>query len=249
MNGGIERWRGVAQVIGKWLKRRVRKSLAAVGYAIRDVGRGVGGVELLHDARILLGSVPEPVLFDVGANIGQTTRAMLDAFRSPQIRAFEPSPATFETLRRAVGGQRGVTVEALAMGDAEGVLPFHVTDVYSVNDSLLAPTWKGGKVVEVRVETIDTYCHRHGIESISLLKIDAQGYDLRVLKGARRMLDSRHITMYSCEANFQRMYEGQTTLLELLGFADEVGYKLVGFYEQSYVKNRLSYLDALFISG
>jgi hypothetical protein len=45
------------------------------------------------------------------------------------------------------------------------------------------------------------------------------------------------------------MYEGQATLQDLLSFADEVGYKLMGFYEQTYVKNQLFYLDALFISG
>jgi FkbM family methyltransferase len=237
-------------VVGKSLKPLLRRAFAAAGYAVRDVGRGVGGVELLHDARILLGGVKEPMLFDVGANVGQTSLAMLSAFQTAQIRAFEPSPSTFETLCRAVRDRPGVTVEALAMGEAEGVLPFHVTRDHSVNDSILAPTSNaGGKIVDVRVETIDTYCHKHGIDSISLLKIDAQGYDLHVLKGARRMLDARRIKLYSCEAIFEKMYEGQATLRDLLAFADQVGYVLVGFYEQTYVKDRLSYLDALFYTG
>ena len=63
------------------------------------------------------------------------------------------------------------------------------------------------------------------------------------------MLDDRRIQLYSCEANFEHMYDGQATLLDLLAFADKIGYKLVGFYEQTYVKNRLSYLDALFSAG
>jgi hypothetical protein len=116
-----------------------------------------------------------------------------------------------------------------------------------VNDSLLVPTWNaGGRVIDVPVNTVDNYCHQHRIESISFLKIDAQGYDLHVLRGARRMLDRRRIKLYSCEANFEYMYSGQATLRELLAFADEIDYKLVGFYEQSYVMNRLAYLDALF---
>jgi FkbM family methyltransferase len=237
-------------MLSRSLKRVVRRTLATYGYVIRDVGRGVQGVELLHDARILLGNASQPMLFDVGANIGQTTRAMLAAFTSPMIRAFEPSPSTVKLLRRAVGGHPGVTVEALAIGDVEGTFPFHVTRGYSVNDSLLAPTWNAGDiVVDVPVETIDNYCNRQGIQTISLLKIDAQGYDLRVLKGARRMLEDRRIKLYSCEANFEEMYHGQANLRELLGFADYLGYRLVGFYEQTYVKNKLSYLDALFFSG
>ncbi|MEZ5591637.1 MAG: FkbM family methyltransferase [Gammaproteobacteria bacterium] len=170
-------------MISNAIKRLLRQAFKAGGYTIRDVGRGVSGVELLHDARILLSEEPAPVLFDVGANIGQTTQSMLDAFHAPEIYAFEPSPSTVESLRRAVGNRAGVTVEALAMGDAEGILPFHVTQDYSVNDSLLSPTWNaGGSVVDVRVDTVDNYCGRNRIESISLLKIDAQD-DLHVLRG------------------------------------------------------------------
>jgi FkbM family methyltransferase len=230
------------------LKQCIRRPIGALGYAVRDVGTGVGGVDLLHDARTLLDGVESPVLFDVGANLGQTTQAMLEAFRSPQIYAFEPSPQTFASLQRTIAGRTNVRVEPLAMGETRDTLQFHVTRDYSVNDSLLTPTWSaGGSIVEVGVETVDGYCARQRIDRIGLLKIDAQGYDLKVLKGARRMLEARNVTLYSCEANMTRMYDGQATLLELLIFAREVGYDLVGFYEQTYVKNRLSYLDALFV--
>lgn len=234
----------------KYIKRITKRTLSRLGYTVRDVGVGVTGVDLLHDARVLAGNTPGQVLFDVGANVGQTTDAMLAAFPAPRVYAFEPSPVTCSALRSAVGKRAGVTVEVIAMGDAEGTLPFHITADYSVNDSLLKPVWNAGaKTVEVPVDTIDTYCKRVGINHISLLKIDTQGYDLRVLHGTRQMLSGRRIKLYCCEANFERMYEGQTTLRELLAFADEVGYRLVGFYEQSYVNNRLSYLDALFVVG
>ncbi len=232
------------------LKQCIRRPINALGYAIRDIGTGVGGIDLLHDARTLLGGAESPVLFDIGANLGQTTQAMLKAFRSPHIYAFEPSPRTFASLRRTVAQQTHVRAEQLAMGERAGTLPFHVTQDHSVNDSLLTPTWPDdGSVVTVAVETIDGYCTRHRIDEIALLKIDAQGYDLNVLKGARQMFDARRIALYSCEANMTPMYDGQTTLLELLVFAQSVGYDLVGFYEQTYVNNTLGYLDALFVRG
>lgn len=56
---------------------------------------------------------------------------------------------------------------------------------------------RGGSVVEVCVDTVDNFCGRNGIESISLPKIDAQGYDLHVLRGVRRMLDDRRIKLFS----------------------------------------------------
>ena len=228
-------------------KRLARRLLRSAGYAVRDIGRGVGGVELLHDARVLLGHPDRPVVFDVGANVGQTTLAILDHFRSPHIHAFEPSPATFQRLKRAVGGHAGVTVVPAALGDQEGLLPFNVTSDYSVNDSLLSPTWQGQiSIVEVPVETVDDYAARNGIQRIDLLKIDAQGYDLHVLRGARRMLNEQRITLFACEANQAHLYDGQPTVRDLLGFAAAAGYELVGFYEQTYVANALSYFDMLF---
>ncbi len=230
-----------------FIKRYIRNTLRTKGYSIRDMGTGVQGVDLLHDARLLLHNAPAAIFFDVGANIGQTTQAMLDNFEAPNIYAFEPSPSTVETLRKNVGNQSGVTIEAVAIGEKNGTIPFHVTQDYSVNDSILAPTWDaGGKVVEVSVDTIDHYCDSNSIESISLLKIDAQGYDLQVLMGARQMLEKRRIKLYCCEANMDDMYKDQTNLIDLLSFAKEVGYKLCGFYEQTYIKNELSFLDILF---
>lgn len=231
------------------LKSFVRRLAGLAGLSIRSVGRGVAGVDLLHDACILLGDKPSTILFDVGANIGQTTKAMLKTFRSPRIIAFEPSPETHRTLVHNLRGRPQVTIESIAFGHAEEVQPFHVTSGNSVNDSLLEPAWdSGATIVEVHVNTIDHYCARHGIETIGLLKIDTQGNDLNVLHGARAMLDGRQISLFACEAIFQSMYRGQASLCDLLAFAAEVGYELVGFYEQSYIKNRLSYLDALFAS-
>jgi FkbM family methyltransferase len=229
------------------IKEYLRWALYACGYAVRHVRHGVGGIDLLHDADMLLGRKSDPLLFDVGANVGQTTLAMLHAFATPRIRAFEPSPATAATLRRAVAHRSEVVVESLALGDVVGTLPFHVTRDYSVNDSLLRPySDDGGSVVEVPVETVDSYCAQHGLDVIDLLKIDAQGYDVHVLRGARGLLERRQIRLYCCEANFENLYDGQATLREILAFADEVGYRLVGFYQQTYANDRLSYLDALF---
>lgn len=236
-------------MVGAWLKRKVRRVLASQGYALRDVGRGVGGVDLLHDARAVIGDVASPVLFDVGANVGQTTMAMLETFSSPIVRAFEPSPVTFEVLRQRLGRHTRVTTEALAFGDVVGVMPFHVTADHSVNDSLLKPTWNaGGSTVQVRVTTVDSYCIQRSIDEIHLLKIDTQGNDLKVLEGARGMLHRRKILAYCCEVNLAAMYEGQAQLNDVLAFGDQIGYELLGFYELSYASGRLSYLDVLFVS-
>jgi hypothetical protein len=128
------------QVMNKSIKRIIKRWITDfTGYSVRDIGSGVGGVELLHDASVLLGQAPGKVLFDIGANVGQTAQEMIRTFCAPQIYCFEPSPVTFEGLKRNIGKVPGITCESAAVGEAEAVLPFHVTREYSVNDSVLAP--------------------------------------------------------------------------------------------------------------
>lgn len=234
----------------KFIKNGLKKLLLNQGYCVRDIGNGVGGVDIFYDTKVLIGDSHDVTLFDVGANIGQTTLAMRNRFRQSRIISFEPSPKTFEILEKKVGRLKGVKVEQLALGAESGKMPFHVTRDHSVNDSLLCPKWDaGGAVTEVCVETVDNYCSTNGLRNLGLLKIDAQGYDLQVLLGARKMLESGRIKAYCCEANFEQLYDGQASLRDLLAFADEIKFRLVGFYEQTYVRDRLSYMDALFIQA
>ena len=65
--------------------------------------------------------------------------------------------------------------------------PAHLSTAHRLLTGHLAPRPNSDAdttEVPVRVETLDGYCERHGIDSIDLLKVDTQGYDLNVLKGA-----------------------------------------------------------------
>lgn len=231
------------------IKTAIRRTLARFGYVVRSVGHRsrVSGVDLAHDVCALLHDKRGAVLFDVGANVGQTLQEFLEAFPDPRIFSFEPSPVTFETLRRQYEGRAGIRLENVALGEREGTAPFHVTRDHSVNDSLIQPTWDArATVLPVRVETLDGYCERQAIEGIDLLKIDAQGYDLKVLRGAERMLRAGRIRLFSIEVMFVPMYEGQPSLIDIASFAEQARYQLVGFYEQTYIDDRLGYLNACF---
>lgn len=99
-----------------------------------------------------------------------------------------------------------------------------MTKDYSVNDSLLRPTWSARATeVPVRVDTIDGYCERLGIQKIDLLKIDTQGNDANVLRGALRMLQNGNIHVFYVEVMLMPMYEGQAGLTEILSLAEQTG--------------------------
>ncbi len=231
-------------------KTLVRDTLFRMGYSVRSLGdrSTVTAVDLARDVAIHLGTVAHPVLFDVGANEGQTIEEMRRVFPDATIVSFEPSPRTFASLSRRLSGASRIRLENLAVGDTIGTLPFTVCGDWSVNDSLLRPTFSPDSTkVDVAVTTLDRYCADHAIARVDWLKIDTQGFDLHVLRGAASLLARGDIRAVSAEAMFVPMYEGQPSLVDLLSFMQSQAYRLAGFYEQEYIANRLSYCNVLWL--
>jgi FkbM family methyltransferase len=223
------------------LKRLAKTVLDRLDVHVR---KGAGG-NFLKDARQILGNSAGLVLFDVGGNIGQTIEEMLQRFNAPLVYCFEPSPKSFAALQRFKGTR--VTLENCALGDSAGSLPFHTDDAWTVNDSLLQPTFAtSGKTVQVTVDTLDSYCSRAGVQHIDLLKIDAQGYDLKVLAGASALLARKAIRLFTAEINLTKMYHDQPQPSELFAFAESRGYRLVSIYPGDYWNNQLAYVNAMF---
>jgi len=234
-----------------------------MGYAVRRIDRAgrLNGIDLFQDLKILVRETSAPTLFDVGANVGQTVDRLRHTFSNPQIYAFEPSPSTFERLKAAHGSTPGVHLENIALGEREATASFFVTSEFSVNDSLLEPRWDfsddiplaapaarpRATQVSVQLRCLDDYCGERGIDFIDLLKVDTQGYDLEVLHGARELLGTRRIGALCVELTFVPMYENQCSYLEMLSFLASSGYRIVGFYDQTYRQNRFIYCNACFV--
>jgi hypothetical protein len=143
-----------------------------------------------------------------------------------------------------------VKLHNVALGDEASQLPFTVFSDWSVNDSLLKPAWSSrADTVTVSVATLDQFCEQHSIKRIDWLKIDTQGYDLHVLRGAKGLLTSGRIQLVSAEAIFNRMYDGQPSLCDLLQFMAACNYRVNGFYEQEFISNKLSYCNVLWAQG
>jgi FkbM family methyltransferase len=138
---------------------------------------------------------PHPVVFDIGANDGfiATQLAQMLAARGPKIYAFEPVPATFARLAQAIerlGLEDSVHPVPAAVVDAPG--PVRLT--YSDRNSLLAQITTNGlnprvgdKLAQATGITLDAFCASSATFP-QLLKIDAEGSEVAVLRGARELL-------------------------------------------------------------
>ena len=158
-----------------------------------------GEVEAL---KLLARTIPAGgILFDVGSNAGQYAVEAAAILKPAAIYAFEPSRAAFAALGETIAayGLDGIVRPLrLALGDHAGAAILHSSEAGATIGSLLdlrnpyAP-FQAEADEEVIVATLDDFCKERGIERIDLLKIDVEGAELAVLKGASRLLGDRRI--------------------------------------------------------
>ncbi len=205
-----------------------------------DVSRtAVFGKNPFADIHKLATDVPR-LGFDVGANEGQTAGELRRIFSEARIYCFEPYEAAFRTLQRRLGGDPRFCLEPIALGDNKGEATLY-ENAQSVTNSLLPnapeahlfqPTAYAIPMGQskVAITTLDDFCKERTIPRIDFLKIDCQGYDLRILQGARKHLTEHRISFIVVEMLFAPLYTGQANFHEIYGFLTGFGYRLVGLY-------------------
>ncbi|MBD2699761.1 FkbM family methyltransferase [Spirosoma sp. BT702] len=148
---------------------------------------------------------PEPVVvFDVGANVGSYARMVLNGLGNrAMIHCFEPSQATYQTLKTNVP-EPNVKKHNLGLSDQAGELALYtdaaqsgMTSVYQRDLQHINVSFAQNEVAVF--STVDEFSAAQNIRQIDLLKIDVEGHELAVLKGARQMIDEQRIRFIQFE--------------------------------------------------
>ena len=185
------------------------------------------------DLSCLWPSKDPQVIFDVGANVGFVTWQLTKTFKNANIFSLEPDPAAFQVLKARQGKNPRVRIFPIAASDRAGELAF-VQRQTSCTSSLLGSTKAseaaGEKVVKVKATTLDQFCTEQSLQHIDLLKIDTEGADLQVLRGAAGMLAHGSIDVVMAEALFMPTYEGQAMFDEIAGFLRHHGFCIFNVY-------------------
>ena len=130
----------------------------------------------------------DDVVFDVGTNIG--TIANWFSNRTKHVHGFEPHPDNLRMTQDQIvlRQTKNITLSQLALGSEPGSLQLHVKSFHghhSLGDTGASPTVEK---IDVQVDTVDRYCKTNAIDRIDFLKIDVEGFEEDVLKGATGML-------------------------------------------------------------
>jgi len=179
-------------------------------------------------------------VIDVGANRGQWARALRAAGYRGRIASFEPIRASFEELCAAAAGDPDWVVHPLALGDADGSLAMKHTED-SLFSSAFAPSRFARAKFPVGVGVVaEESVPMRRLDSIFpelvagiamprvFLKMDTQGYDLRVFDGARGALP--WILALQSELSVLPLYEGMPSYIEALALYSRSGFAPAGFH-------------------
>jgi FkbM family methyltransferase len=197
------------------------------------------------------------VLLDVGANTGMYAQeARLLGFNG-RIISFEPSSETYERLEQSTAHDPQWECRRLALGDRDGSSQLKLSaNTYSssflpLTDRGLraAPESKYVGTENVRVARLDALREELiDLDTRVFLKLDVQGTEQQVLRGARATLNQ--VEAIEVEVSIQPVYDGQALITEIVAYLDDAGFDLVAL-EPAFRDPRtgkLLQLDAFFLS-
>ena len=222
-----------------------------------DVRQPAARYQPLVAVQQLAGRQPIRTIFDVGANAGQSAQTFRQHFPMAQIHSFEPYPAAFAQLQRALMADAQSRAHRIALGDQDGTALLFVNSESATNSFLANAPDPGRSGPHAYIRTIDqtptpmqtlvAFCREQGVATIDFLKIDTQGYELHVLHGAQSLLTPACIRLIYLEVLFYPLYEGQARFDEIQALLHQRGYRLYNFYEPAWSDNHgLLWANALF---
>ncbi|KQQ61418.1 hypothetical protein ASF69_03225 [Rhizobium sp. Leaf311] len=215
-----------------------------------------------HPRRLLQTAIEHyeiDLIIDVGANKGQFAGDMIKTGFKGTILSFEPTPSTFQILEKKAAGNPNWQCIKMGLGDQPAQLSIHSHDDSSLNSFLdtneLAHSRYEGLERDkelVDVERLDTIIEKMIDEKIlpkdfrAFLKIDTQGYDLKVIDGASRILDQ--ISIIQTEASVNPIYDGMPNYIESVAKLDSLGFKPAAFVTVSRDFDSLQFIEFDLIS-
>ncbi len=174
------------------------------------------GDETLNGEAFLIRSVAAhlSVVLDIGANVGNWSAALIEQNPKCRVFAFEPSPATHATLKKRAEGRAQWRVFQAGMGDQEGVLSFCDYGDNSVLSSFVSREASIGlqpqRRLEAPVTTVDAFLAREKLDLVDFVKIDTEGYEMKVLRGMKQALKSHRIGLIQFEYGGTWLDAGET---------------------------------------
>jgi len=220
-----------------WLKKLARRGATRLGC---QIGR-LPSIESLGAHLVaIFDRLQINCVLDVGAHVGQYGRFLRNIGYTGHIVSFEPVLANFALLERRSARDTKWSALRLALGNQEGTVPINVARLTQFS-SFLSPNrysrdqFSGfsdidrTEIIELkRLDSIFNGCVGRLRDPRVFLKLDTQGYDLKVLEGAGACL--RHVLGLQSELSVKPLYEGMTGYLAAMSCLNRMGFEVTSVF-------------------
>lgn len=194
-------------------------------------------------------------VIDVGANVGQFAKEIRLVLPNARIISFEPLHDCYAKLIHVMSKDTNFTAYPIAIGETSGDVPMNRSS-YSPSSSLrpmaaehkrLFPHTAVQTIEHVRVERLDDILAKEELLPGILIKVDAQGYEDKVIAGGRRIFQRAEAVVL--ESSFAEYYTNQPLFDDIYGAMRDMGFNYHGAMQQKMNPStgEILFEDSLFI--
>ena len=216
------------------MKKFIHKLISLFGYKITKLDSFYRATSSDYVVRNLFNKNFQLIIFDIGANIGQSAQKYSSLYKNATIFSFEPSLKEYEIMKtRDIKNFKPFNIGFSNKKTQENLF----LNKISATNSLLPLSEKAGKVwpnielknietITCNFDTLDNFCNDMNIKIIDFMKIDTQGSEYLVLDGAKELLSKKVIRNIQLEVILGDTYKGQKTIGYYMNLLENYGYKL-----------------------
>ena len=196
----------------------------------------------------------KPIIFDVGANDGQSIERFSSIFPKSTVHSFEPIKECYEKIFN-IYNKKNIIINNFALGEKDCERIFYINK-NSYTSSFFKINKKYAELVNYdhinksekkKIKTLDGYVNLHKIKKIDILKIDTQGYELNILKGGKKSLKNK-IKFIELELTLADYYKKKINFYEIDKVLTKNNFILCDMANFSYNKNKqLTWFDLLYL--
>ena len=168
------------------------------------------------------------MIFDVGAHKGQTSSHFFKLFPQSFIHAFEPSPNLFAEIEKNLSKRKNIRCHNFALGETNEKA--FLTRPKSDLCGQVVKTQKNNST-SISVRRLDEFCLDENISAIDLLKIDVEGNEVSVLKGASGMFERNAIKAILLECDFNKDDIQHSYFFDIFDFLSDQNFCFHGLFD------------------
>lgn len=186
------------------------------------------------------------IVFDIGANKGQSINRFKSIFKNCIIHCFEPDEKCCEIMNKNYGKNKDIFINQSAASNLNDKRELNYYYQSTDNSFFIKNNDKIIKTDQVETIKLDDYIKDKNIDKINILKIDTQSFNKEVIEGAKKTLSEKKIDIIEIEMNFGKYYEKKNNFLEIENFLQN--YELSGLNKGgSTINDKNFYLDVYYM--